>query len=412
MSASGRAEADASATLASATDAERARDERMMALALAEARHGRTAPNPHVGALVARGDEVVALGHHRRAGEPHAEIEALRAAGERARGATLYCTLEPCNHHGRTPPCTDAILAAGVARVVIGCADPARHGAITGTARLREAGVAVDVGVREAEARALIEDFACLVRSGRPLVVIKAATTLDGRIATRSGDSKWITGEPARRAAHALRDRADAVMVGIGTVLADDPRLDVRHVPGRDPIRIVLDTHLRTPPMARLVAHGSERPTWIVHGPEVSAERREKILEAAGSAGRLALIEAPLGESGAIDLRWVLAELGRRDVMRLLVEGGGRLHGALIDAGLADRAEIFVAPLVLGDREGRPLAERARPPTKIADALRLEDLEIEVLGRDVRFGGRFARGTSEAAGAGTAGAAAAGGAGA
>ena len=184
-------------------------DERWMERALAEARRGRTAPNPHVGAAIVKDGELVAVGHHERAGEAHAEVNALRAAGERARGATLYCTLEPCNHHGRTPPCTDAILGAGVARVVIGCTDPAHHGETSGVARLRAAGVEVTIGVCEAAAREVIEDFACLVHLGRPLVVLKAAVTLDGRLATRSGDSKWITGEAARTEAHRLRDRAD-----------------------------------------------------------------------------------------------------------------------------------------------------------------------------------------------------------
>lgn len=364
----------------------------MMDLALAEARHGRPAPNPHVGAVVVSAGQVVGVGHHARAGEAHAEVNAIRAAGEHARGATLYCTLEPCNHHGRTAPCTDAILAAGITRVVVGCADPARHGRTSGAARLRDAGVEVVLGVREGEAREAIEDFACLVTKKRPLVVLKAAVTLDGRIATRTGDSKWITGEDARREAHRLRDRADAVMVGIGTVLADDPRLDVRMVEGRDPIRVVLDTHLRTPPEARLIAHASTRPTWLVHGPDAPPARRDAL-----ARDGVELIEAPL-EEGALDLGWVLTELGRRDVMRLLVEGGGRVHGALLDRGLADRAEIFVAPLVLGDPGARPLAEMRDPPMHIASAFRLDDLQIVQLGRDVLFRGHLRGGRQATAG--------------
>ena len=362
-------------------------DERLMDVALEAAQRGRTAPNPRVGAVVARGEDVIAVGHHERAGEAHAEVNALRAAGELARGATLYCTLEPCNHHGRTPPCTDAIVAAGIAKVVVGCVDPAEHGPTSGAARLREAGVEVVLGVRERQASELIEDFACLITRRRPLVVLKAAVTLDGRIATRTGDSKWITGEAARREAHRLRDRADAVMVGVGTVLADDSRLDVRMVTGRDPIRIVLDTHLRTPRDAKIVAHASPRPTWLVHGPGADAARR-----AALAREGVALVEAPLGPDGTLDLAWLLGELGRRDVMRLLVEGGGRVHGALLDAGLADRAEIFVAPVVLGDPQARPLAEMASPPTSIASAFRLADVEVDALGCDVRFRGRIVRG--------------------
>ncbi|UJR80476.1 bifunctional diaminohydroxyphosphoribosylaminopyrimidine deaminase/5-amino-6-(5-phosphoribosylamino)uracil reductase RibD [Sandaracinus amylolyticus] len=365
-------------------------DERMMDLALAEARKGRTAPNPHVGAVIVQGGEVVGVGHHERAGEVHAEVDAMRAAGDRTRGATLYCTLEPCNHHGRTAPCTDAILGAGIARVVVGCVDPAKHGPTSGAARLRDAGVEVVLGVREPQAREVIEDFACLVTKKRPLVVLKAAVTLDGRIATRTGDSKWITGDEARREAHRLRDRADAVMVGVGTVLADDPRLDVRMIEGRDPIRVVLDTHLRTPETAQLVAHGSSRPTWIVHGPDAPEERRDALRR-----DGVVLIEAPL-EGDTVDVAWMLAELGRRDVMRLLVEGGGRVHGALLDRGLADRAEIFVAPVVLGDPEARPLAAMHDPPMQIASAFQLADLEIDRLGRDVRFRGRVTKGPREA----------------
>ena len=358
-----------------------------MERALAEARRGRTAPNPHVGAAIVKDGELVAVGHHERAGEAHAEVNALRAAGERARGATLYCTLEPCNHHGRTPPCTDAILGAGIARVVIGCADPARHGETSGVARLRAGGVEVTIGVCEAAAREVIEDFACLVHLGRPLVVLKAAVTLDGRLATRSGDSKWITGEAARTEAHRLRDRADAVMVGVGTVLADDPRLDVRMVEGRDPIRIVLDTHLRTPEDAHVIAHASPRPTWVFHGPGVAADRRAALSTREG----VELIEAPVSARGRLDLGDILRELGRRDVMRLLVEGGSELHGALFGEDLADRAEIFVAPVVLGDQAARPLASLPDPPHKMADATRLEDVEIDRFGDDVRFRGRIPR---------------------
>jgi diaminohydroxyphosphoribosylaminopyrimidine deaminase/5-amino-6-(5-phosphoribosylamino)uracil reductase len=247
------------------------------------------------------------------------------------------------------------------------------------------AGIDVTIGVREVEAREVIEDFACLVQEKRPLVVIKAAVTLDGRIASRSGDSKWITGEEARREAHRLRDRADAVMVGIGTVLADDPSLDVRMVPGRNPIRVVLDSELRTPTSAKVVTSSASAATWIVHGPHASADRRGAL-----SAAGVVLIEAPLVDD-SIDLTWTLCELGRRDIMRLLVEGGGQVHGSLFEQGLGDRAEIFVAPLILGDREGKPLADIPSPPHRIADAFRLTDLEIDLLGRDVRFRGRIRR---------------------
>ena len=359
-------------------------DQRMMGLALEAATKGRTSPNPRVGAVVALGDEVIATGFHARAGEPHAEIHALRAAGQRARGATLYCTLEPCNHHGRTPPCTDAILAAGVARVVIGCGDPATHGTTSGAPRLEASGVRVTVGVRHDAALELVEDFACLATRQRPLVTLKAALTLDGRMATRSGDSKWITGEAARRHGHRLRDQSDAILVGVGTVLADDPRLDVRLTEGTDPIRVILDTHLRTPTGARVIIHESKRPTWIIHGPSAPPARR-----AALARSGVELIEVP-SPTDRIDLGEALRELGRREIMRLLVEGGARTHGAFLDAGLVDRAEVFIAPSILGDVEAPPLAIRAFPPQRMEGLTRLEAVQVKRFGRDTLIRGRLA----------------------
>lgn len=367
------------------TAEQRSTDERLMDLALAEARKGRTAPNPHVGAAVAVGETLVGLGHHERAGLPHAEANAIAAAGGLASGATLYCTLEPCNHHGRTPPCTELIARAGIRRVVVACADPKRHGAETGLERLRALGIEAVIGVREAEGKELVADFATLAALGRPLTVLKAAMTLDGRIATRTGDSKWITSEACRAEGHALRDRCDAVMVGVGTVLADDPRLDVRLVSGHDPIRIVLDTHLRTPTTAALVAHESSSPTWIFHGPAASVDARAAL----GRGTDVELVEAPLGVDGRVDLRAVLRELGSRNVMRLLVEGGARVHGGLIGHRLADRAALFVAPLVLGDREARPLVELSDPPDTIARATRLERTTVRAIGDEIRIDARF-----------------------
>ena len=362
-------------------------DARFMALALAEAARGRTAPNPRVGAAIAVGEELVALGHHERAGLAHAEVAALTSAGGRARGATLYSTLEPCNHHGRTPPCTDAIIAAGIARVVIAARDPrssneGAHGAESGVDRLRSAGLVVEEGVCADEGRELVADFATLTALGRPLTILKAAATLDGRIATRTGDSKWITGEPARTEGHALRASCDAVMVGVSTVLADDPRLDVRLVSGRDPIRIVLDTHLRTPATASVITHESSSPTWIFHGPDARGGER---LRREG----VELIASAVGPSGSLDLSLVLGELGRRERLRVLVEGGARVHGSLIAAGLADRATFFLAPLVLADRGARSLAERDDAPDTVAAATRLTQLRVRQVGDDVRIDARF-----------------------
>lgn len=360
------------------------RDRRFMERALAEARQGRPRPNPHVGAVIARGDEILAVGHHRRAGEDHAEVAAIRAAGTRTSGATLYCTLEPCNHFGRTPPCTDAIVQARLARVVVGCADPAPH--VPGaTGKLRAAGIEVTVGVLEEACREMIADFARHITTGLPYVVLKAAVTLDGRLAARTGDSKWITGEASRAEAHRLRDRADAVLVGVGTVLADDPSLTVRHVPGHDPIRVVWDTHLRTPATARLLTQPSEAPTWIIHGPTASSRRRDT-LAATGAE----LVEVPL--SGAhLDPRAALEQLGRRDIVRLLVEGGAQVHGALLREGLVQAGAVFVAPRILGDPAAPPLAD-AGPLDRIGDGWWIVSPRVRQLGDDVLFEGELAKG--------------------
>ncbi len=358
------------------------RDAALMGRALEEGRRGRPSPNPHVGAVIARGDRVIAVGHHARAGEAHAEVDAIRNAAGDTEGATLYCTLEPCNHFGRTPPCTDAILAAKLARVVVGCPDP-KPPAPGAVEKLRAAGVEVVMGVREVEARALIADWTRAVVDGLPWVLLKAAVTLDGRTATRSGESKWITGEAARAEAHRLRDACDAVAVGVGTVLADDPALDVRHIEGRDPIRVVFDATLRTPVSAKLVGHASAGPTWILHGPDASAERR-----AALARPGVELIEVPLRD-GRIDLATALGRLVGRGVVRLLVEGGPTIHGALLREGLATEAAVFVAPKILGDAAALPLAG-AGPLARMADAWRIVDPVIRVLGEDVLFRGALA----------------------
>jgi diaminohydroxyphosphoribosylaminopyrimidine deaminase/5-amino-6-(5-phosphoribosylamino)uracil reductase len=359
-------------------------DAAMMARAVREARKGRPSPNPHVGAVVARGGTLISVGHHERCGGPHAEIVALQRAGARARGATLYVTFEPCNHHGRTGPCTEAILAAGVARVVVGCADPAPH--VPGSSRkLRRAGVEVQIGVLGAQAQSLIADFATFMLERRPHVTLKAALTLDGRLAARSGDSKWITAEPARREAHRMRAAADAVLVGVSTVLADDPELTVRLARGRDPLRVVLDTRLRTPASSKLARSAADHRTLIFHGPGASP-RRKRDLAARG----VALCEVPLGKKGRLRLTSVMRELWRRDVVRLLVEGGSQVHGAFLDAGLADRAALFLAPRILADAQALPFANGARK-LALADAFSLEDATVRRVGADFLVEGAFRR---------------------
>lgn len=315
------------------------------ALRLARRGLGNTWPNPAVGCvLVAPDGRVVGRGWTQPGGRPHAETEALVRAGDAARGGTAYVTLEPCSHWGRTPPCCDALIRAGVARVVVAAGDPDPRVDGRGLARLREAGIAVETGLLRAQAEALNAGFAGRITLGRPLVTLKLATTLDGRIATASGESRWITGAEARREAHALRARHDAILVGSGTVLADDPDLTCR-IPGmaRVPIaRVVADARLRTPLASRLVATAATTPTWIAtrtgHRPATLAPYLE--------AG-VALLPLPFGPDG-IDPAALLGALAQRGVTRVLAEGGAALAAALLRAGLVDRLAWFHAPGVMG----------------------------------------------------------------
>lgn len=352
--------------------------------ALREARKGHPSPNPHVGAVIARGSELLAVGHHARCGGPHAEVVALQRAGARARGATLYVSFEPCNHHGRTGPCTEAIIAAGIARVVIGSIDPAPH--VPGSsARLRRAGISVSVSERQTAAEAMVADFTKFMRSRLPHVTLKAAITLDGRIATQSGDSKWITSPAARRHAHRLRSQADAVLVGISTVLADDPELNVRLVRGPNPLRVVLDARLRLPPASKLAKTTPTLRTLVFHGPAAKQQSRQRLLNQG-----VELVEVGLDAHGRLRLRSVLRELARRDVVRLLVEGGSRVHGAFLDGNFADSVAIFIAPRILGDAAAVPLAAGKRK-LRIAQAIELETPTVRRFGDDVLIEGNVIR---------------------
>ena len=362
-------------------------DVSMMRLALEMAARGRPSPNPHVGAVIVRDGVVLAKGYHAKAGQAHAEIDALRKLGGRAEGATVYVTLEPCNHHGRTGPCSEALIRAGVSRVVVGCEDRIPgHG--RGITRMREAGIQVDWGVLQGQAEAMVADFYKHALQGLPYVTLKAAVTLDGRMATRSGDSRWITGKEARTHAHRLRDRSDAIMIGARTLIADDPALTVRHVKGRDPVRVILDSALLTPTNARVFDPASSAPVWIFHAQEADFERRRELRE----RGAL-LFESPRTERG-LDLEWVLRELARRNIVRLLVEGGPTLHGSLLAAGLVDYAAIFVAPRILGDAEARPLAD-AGPRMSMSEALAIRAPMTRRFGDDLLIEGPLEVPTAE-----------------
>ncbi len=347
------------------------------ALALARRGLGNTWPNPAVGCLVVKDGRVLGRAFTAPGGRPHAEPVALEAAGPNARGATAYVTLEPCCHWGRTPPCTDALIAAGVARVVIAARDPDPRVNGEGIARLRAAGISVEEGVLRAEAEEVAAGFACRVQRGRPLVTLKLASTLDGRIATHGGESRWITGEPARRVAHALRGRSDAVLVGVGTVVADDPELTCR-LPGYRPtplVRIVVDSHLRTPLTATLIATASEHPTWMLIRNGTDPDRRR----AFANLG-VRPIEVAGAESG-VDLRQGLHALGEAGITRLLVEGGAQIAAALLRADLVDRIAWFHAPAIMGG-DGWP-AVQAFGTEQLAAMPRFHRVRSLPLGQDL-----------------------------
>ncbi len=338
---------------------------------------GSTWPNPSVGCVLVRDGRVVARAVTAPGGRPHAETAALRMAGEGARGATAYVTLEPCSHYGQTPPCADALIEAGVVRVVVGCGDPDRRVAGAGLARLRAAGVDVVTGVLEGEAEAVQAGFLTRVRLGRPLLTLKLATTLDGRIATKGGESQWITGAGARRLGHALRARHDAVLVGVGTVQADDPALTCR-IPSyrKGPnLRIVFDSHLRTPLMANVVATAREHPTWIVHRHGADRARQAALT---GAGVRLFPVA---GASHGVDLAGTLAALGSAGLTRVLVEGGAQIAGALFRAGVVDQVAWFHAPSVIGG-DGWPAAA-AFGVQGMDDIARFRPVSVAPVGNDV-----------------------------
>lgn len=349
-----------------------------MALALGLGRRGlgRVWPNPAVGCVVVAGGRVAGRGWTGDGGRPHAETRALAQAGEAARGSTAYVTLEPCAHHGRTPPCAEALVAAGVARVVVAAQDPDPRVAGRGLARLRAAGVEVTEGVMARQARADQAGFLSRIERGRPWLTLKLAASLDGRIATATGESRWITGADARRAVHALRMRHDAVMVGGGTARADDPMLDIRGLGAdRHPVRIVLSRRLDLPGAGRLAGSAGDPPLWLCHGPEAPRDARD------GWAARGArLIECP-AEAGHLAPGPVLAALGQAGVTRVLCEGGGSLAASLLAGGLVDELVVFTAGLALG-AEGTPMLG-ALGLDRLADAPRLRLAGIRALGGDV-----------------------------
>jgi diaminohydroxyphosphoribosylaminopyrimidine deaminase/5-amino-6-(5-phosphoribosylamino)uracil reductase len=321
--------------------ARRPEDERFMQLALDEAKKGlgRTHPNPAVGAVIVKGGKVIATGYHARAGTAHAEANALMLAGPKAKGATIYSTLEPCDHFGRTPPCTQAILDNGIARVVYGSSDPNPLVDGKGVKRMRKAGLTVDGGVLAAECDALNEPFFKVMRTGLPFVTLKAAITLDGKIATRSGASKWITNETSRAKAHELRNRVDAIVVGAGTVEADDPQLTTRLPHGRDAMRIVLDPTLRTKPGAKVFKSGGAATVVLTSRPASAAQ--------AFTRRGVRVITVP-SRKGQLELHDAFRALAKEGVLHVMVEGGAATTASFLRAGLFDELKLFMAPAVFG----------------------------------------------------------------
>lgn len=352
-------------------------DAKWMEAAVTEAQKARPSPNPRVGAIVARGEELLGAACHERAGEDHAEVLAIRRAGEQVKGATLYCTLEPCNHHGKTPPCVDAILAAGIARVVIGARDPNPHVPGQGIERLRQEGVEVTLLSEHRAASDLIAPWAKYITTGIPHVSVKLGLSLDGRIATRTGASRWVTGEEARAKVHELRRERDAVAVGIGTALADDPRLTVRHVPGESPVRVVFDTRLRLPVESKLAATALDVPTWILTALD-APEPQEEALTKLG----VRVLRVAKSSEGRVDVSAGLRALAELGVVSLLVEGGAELVGSMLATQAADELHAFIAPILLGPR-GRPGAVDWAGPDTPADAPRIRLPRWELCGEDV-----------------------------
>jgi len=348
------------------------------ALAAAEGGRGFVSPNPLVGCVIVKDGRIVGEGYHERYGGPHAEVNALRVAGAEARGATLYVTLEPCCHTGKTPPCTDAVLQAGVARVVMAVQDPNPRVAGGGQAKLRAAGVEVTVGVSETEARRLNEAFLHYIQTQRPFVTLKCAVTLDGKIATRTGASRWITGAEAREHVHRMRHAADALLVGSGTVLQDDPQLTTR-LPGGggvNPLRIVVDSTLCLPLSSQLASVQPDCRTLVATGERAPMDKQRQ-LENQG----VEILRLPSYADGRVHLEALLTELGSRGIADLLVEGGATLSAALLQRRLVDKVVVFVAPKMIGGDGINVVA--ALGVDTMADALQLYGMTSQSVGVDV-----------------------------
>ena len=358
-------------------------DERYMAMALrlAAKAGGRTSPNPLVGAVVVRNGKVVSRGYHRKAGEPHAEAIALKKAGAAAKGSTLYVTLEPCSHRNkRTPPCAPIVMQSGVKRVVVAMIDPNPHVSGRGIRTLRRAGIDVVTGVLEAEARKLNEAFIKHITTGMPFVTLKIAQTLDGKIATAGGESKWITGEQAREEGHRLRDRNDAILVGINTVLKDDPALTTRIPGGRDPLRVIVDTKLRTPLCAKVITQRSTAKTCIATLDSMPKDNVAPLLDA---GAEILLVK---DSKGRIDLRFLMKMLGSFGITSVLIEGGAEVNASALRSGIVDKVVLFIAPMLMSGRDSL-CSLGGESPQKLVQAVRLHEVTTRFFGQDLMVEG-------------------------
>lgn len=360
-------------------------DEKYMqeALSLAQKGKGFTSPNPAVGSVIVKNNQVVGKGWHRGAGLAHAEVEAINDAGDAARNSTLYVTLEPCNHHGKTPPCTEKIINAGISRVVIGCKDPNPHVSGNGIQRLQDNKIDVDINILKKEAETLIEDFAWYTCNGKkPFVTIKCASTIDGRIATSTGDSKWITNEASRAYVHKLRHESDAILIGAGTLKSDDPSLTARinGFNAKDPVRVILDPDLLTDENAKVIKQKSNAPTIIVTSKNTSSLKKSS-LEKAGAT----IIEIPF-ENNTFDLAFLLEKLGTMDIVSLLVEGGSTVIHSFLKEKLVNKAYFFIAPTIYGGSDGVPICN-GKGPELMKDAIKLSNIHVSKFDEDVLIQG-------------------------
>ena len=358
------------------------------ALELAALGQGHVEPNPMVGCVIARGAEVIGEGWHRQFGQAHAEVEALAVAGARAAGATMYVTLEPCCHWGKTPPCTRAVLASGVRRVVVAMRDPFPQVAGGGLAELQAGGLEVGVGLLEAEARRLNAPYLKLLATGRPWIIAKWAMTLDGKIATHTGSSRWISSPASREVVHALRGRMDAIVVGRETAVRDDPLLTARPSGPRVALRVVLDTHAALASAHQLVGTARQTPVLIAVGRDAPQADRRRLADAGCE------VFVCEGDSHAARLEALLAELGRRRLTNVLVEGGGKLLGSLLDARAIDEVHVFIAPRLVGG-QAAPSPIAGLGIAQIAEALTIGTPRVQQIGEDVYISGRIARRSDE-----------------